>query len=423
MFRHDHERSQRQVRLEQEENEKLDAEIRAKKAKKAADLEYQQKQIAALQNASTSYKLFYRTWSIVNNITKLIGHSLGIALKVIPPLNALVNGIILVIDLVEAIFLSEETRNRRAVKIINSVTGTGLTIAAAILLFNPATAPLGAVLSASAIGLGTLKEGFYWYKARNDLQQARLKLKQEKHQLQHEMHDFVKNHCHDEIQQIKNLNIKIRELESTELHPILSLDLDVLKQKKQAIIHRINYTLNNQDNILAWRRKIRRSKNNVIQLRKARDDKRKNFFFNLISFVGMTALAVSGTLVAAAVLTNPIALGVIGVSLLGVATAAAISNKFLSKKSAPVKPKPFDLTHDSEYGLHMEHISDTEHIVRKLAHESKDLEVKILKSDIEDYRHQDLTLEVKSKSSKEIETPDNQDKKVNLLKHKPGEHH
>lgn len=293
-------------RREQKEDEDyrmaLDEEIRRRKESD----EYTKKQISKAQDANMQVKWFFRLGSVITNSIKVAGDAIGIAGKIIPPLNALITGMFTIVELVEAIFISQETRQRRGVKIFTSIMGTGLTTAAAVLTFNPLTAPLGAALSAGAMFVATIKEAYFWYNTKIDLDNAK-----------------------------KDLLVARDELANfTTANPTDKAGIDKLKNMisvKKAAVYKARIT---------------------------RNEKRRAFAYNALSFVAMTLLAVTAFALAGAILANPIGLGIAGVSLLAVAVVGGAYNVYKKRKLAKAGV-PLSITDSDE--LSNEHKHDVDH--------------------------------------------------------------
>jgi hypothetical protein len=117
---------------QEKENAALEEELRTSRQKAAEALEWQARQAQQIQNAAGNYRLFYRTWAVTASAIQLAGTTIGTVVSYIPFVNAIFNGLFFVIDMVEAIFISQETRNRRFVKAFNSTIGTGLTVASVV---------------------------------------------------------------------------------------------------------------------------------------------------------------------------------------------------------------------------------------------------------------------------------------------------
>jgi membrane protein implicated in regulation of membrane protease activity len=372
---------QKQEENEERERFALDEELRIARQKRAEDDAWQVKQAAQIQNAGALYKLFYRIGSTVTGAIKVAGATIGEAAKILPPLNALITGMLFIIDLVEAVFISKETRNRRAIKIANSVIGTGLSIAAVVLSFNPATSPLGIALSAGAMAIASAKDAVFWYKASRDLRKAKKALAIEKNKLNGEISDFVRTQHHDDIIKFRDLNHAITEMNNKS---VLSTDersqLALLKQNKNALTFKINHSVNSREDVVLARQNIRALSITVKESRVDRNQKRKSFLSNFVSFLGTALLAVSAFVVTAAVISNPIGLGIAGVALLGIATAVAIKNRFFPSKEKAASVAPI-LNHEENHE-HIEHVADTEHIVHQLAHGSREVERQTLASNL-----------------------------------------
>jgi hypothetical protein len=375
---------------QERENAALDEQLRASRKKAAEDIEWQAKQTGQIQNVAGSYSLFYRTWAVTTSAIQLAGTAIGAAASYIPFINAIFNGLFFVVDMVEAIFISQETRNRRFVKALNSTIGTGLTIASVVLSLNPATAPLGLALSATAIGIATAKEAFFWYKASKDLRTAKEKLATAKQKVADDISEFVEHNHKDDIKQVREINYKINHIREHQVSilPTVQAELNTLRQQRHDVVVKINKSVHDQEDILAARTQINELKEKVNECRIYRNEKKKGFFTNLASFVGVALLAVAAVTVAAALLSNPFGLAIAGVAILGVATVVAIRNKFF-----PHKPKMEEVVADlpaatSEsqaednalhHDLHLDHphsyavsqrhryMGDTEKIVHQLA--------------------------------------------------------
>jgi hypothetical protein len=346
---------------------RIDDEMRTARLKKADEDAWQEKQTAQIQKVGVFYRLWYRIGSTVTGVIKVAGQSIGAAAKILPPLNALITGVFFMIDLVESLFISKETRNRRAVKIANSTICTGLCVAAVVLSFNPATAPLGAALAAGAMAVASVKEGFFWYKASRDLRRAKAKLADTKEKLNTDISDFVRTQHQDDVMKFKDLSRHIEGLENKTIPLVVEEKalLVSLKQQRDAVTKKINYSVNNQETMLSTRQQIGQLATTVEVNRLDRNKKRNGFLNTFASFVGTALLAVSAFLVAAAVLSNPIGLGIAAVTILGIATVVAAKNYFFpsSEKVVPVTaPANMAAPHENT-----EHVSDTEHIVKQLA--------------------------------------------------------
>ncbi|MEO8401453.1 MAG: hypothetical protein ABI597_06595 [Gammaproteobacteria bacterium] len=275
-------RQRREQKKDEDYRMTLDEEIRRKNIARKESDEYIKKQITQTQEVNVQVKWFFRLGSVITNAIKVAGDAIGIVGKIIPPLNALITGMFTIVDLVEAIFISQETRQRRGVKIFTSIMGSGLTIAAAVLTFNPLTAPLGAALSAGAMFVATIKEAYFWYNAKIDLDNAK-----------------------------KNLVVSSEELANfTTSHPTDKAGIN--KLKNTISVHKAA----------------------VYKARITRNEKRRAFAYNALSFVGMTLLAVTAFALAGAILANPIGLGIAGVSLLAVAVVGGAYNTYKKRKSA-----------------------------------------------------------------------------------------
>jgi hypothetical protein len=375
---------------QEKENAALDEQLRVSKKKAAEDLEWQVKQTAQIQNAAGNYGLFYRAWAVLTGAIRLAGVTIGTAALYIPFINAIFNGLFFVVDMVEAIFISQETRNRRFVKAFNATIGMGLTIASVVLSLNPATAPLGLVLTATAIGISTAKEAFFWYKGTKDLRIAKEKLSAAKQKVRDDMSEFIEHNHKEDIKQVREINHQIDYIRKHQVSilPAVQAELSALRQQRHAVVVKINKSVHDQGHILTTRTQINVLKENVNERRIYRNERKKGFFGNLASFVGVTLLAIAAVTVAAGLISNPFGLAVAGVAILGVATAVAIRNKFFPHKpkmeeiisdstlAASEQPEVDDLLH---HDLDLEHshsydvkqrqryIGDTEKIVHKLA--------------------------------------------------------
>ncbi len=356
------------ARMEHIKNEALEEEAHEAKQQALEDIAYQKEQLEKLEKANTFYRLAYKSWSVIKDILTLLHDTVGKLATILPPLNAFIKGTFFVIELVEAIFISKEVRNTKTVKIINSAIGTGLTIAGTILIFNPVTAPLGAMLFAGAMFIATITDGFFWYKASKNLKTTKAELAHVKHDINHHIHEFLESHCKEEIKQVSDLHHQIDALEKHEINltPNDRIKLESLKQSKATLINKINYSVNSQENILTLRQKFKNLNNNIVTERKIRNEKRKNFFLSAASFIGTALLAISAVLVAAAVLSNPISLGIAGTVILGITTFVAVKSKYFPAKPAIEKSVAIVSLEAKKENLHSEHISDTEHIVHRL---------------------------------------------------------
>lgn len=112
----------------------------------------------------------------VKSIFALLGKPIGLV-TAIPIVQTVINGFYAILDLVEAIFLSKETRATKAIKGINAVTSTGLGIASLVLSLNPATAPIGATLSLIAASISVVNSAYEYYAANVKLTEAEEVLK------------------------------------------------------------------------------------------------------------------------------------------------------------------------------------------------------------------------------------------------------
>lgn len=154
----------------------LDEQIQQRKRTDSEAREAAKKHTAKIQSAGVWYRLFSNILKVVTTSLKIAHDSIGVAASLIPPVNAVISGMFATIDLVEALFISEETKNRRAVKGVTATISIGLTITSTIMVLNPATAPIGAALLAGAMLVSTLKEGFFWYKTNKDVRRAKAAL-------------------------------------------------------------------------------------------------------------------------------------------------------------------------------------------------------------------------------------------------------
>jgi hypothetical protein len=351
---------------EQEAMAQIAAEDAAKR-KLAEDEAYQQQQAKQVQKVGLYYNFFYRLASITTNTLELAGQSIGFIGKILPPLNALVTGMLFIVDLVEALFISRETRNRRAMKITNSIVATGLSTAALVLSFNPATAPLGLTLSAGAMAMSATKDAFFWYKARRDLRNATQTLTAASQQLRHDTHEYVLAKHEPDLVRVKAFNAEIGQLTKKGLTLETKSRYTQLIQQKSQVMATINTALQSHEPLALQRKKVNELAAKVEVLRIERNQKRRSFFSNALSCLGVCLLAVSAMAVAAAVLTNPIGLSIAATTLLGIATAVAIKNNFFSK-SAPVVPLETSGAESADDSIHHKALSmSTEYIVNELA--------------------------------------------------------
>ena len=148
----------------------------AKKAPIPEDLEAQRKDLEPIRNVEQGIVSVGNIWTMVKDTFTFLGRSIEGFVKFVPPLEFAVSGFFTILDLVEAVLLSEKIRALEAVKIFNSITSLSLGIASLILTLNPATAPLGAILSISAIGVSCVKYAYSWYVAGNELAAAKTEL-------------------------------------------------------------------------------------------------------------------------------------------------------------------------------------------------------------------------------------------------------
>ncbi len=131
--------------------------------------EAKRKRVANILEAGGIAKLFFRIASVITGALKVAHDAIGAISQIIPPLNAAVTGMITIVELIEAIFLSRESRGSKGVKVATSTIGSGLSIYAAVLTLNPVTAPLGAALLAASMTVTVLRDVFYVIKLSQDI--------------------------------------------------------------------------------------------------------------------------------------------------------------------------------------------------------------------------------------------------------------
>lgn len=391
--------------VEAKKNEVLDAAILGAKKQTADDLLWGKELTESIQNKGLIYSSLYRIWRIPANILSLAGESLGKVAQIFPPLNAVMIGLLCAIDLVEAIFLSKETRNRRVVKAVNNASCTALTITATVLILNPATAPLGAALSAVAMVFAVGNDAFFWYKARRDLRIATKQSLMVKAELDSRVQDLLNNQYKADVDQIKDINHRIEKLEKNtpQLFSDVHARLLALRQEKNNLILKLDDAINRDEIVILKRQSLIRINDRVQQLTVENAKRKADLTSNTFSLLGAVLLTVFAFATAAVLLSNPIGLGITGVVLLSIGTVVAIKSKYFSKKlekeNEPKKVEAVEaiplLEQNSEAGglyhnlaeKHNEEARDTEQIVHRFVEnlqESERLsaEKKILQSDI-----------------------------------------
>jgi len=304
--RKDHQNQADNDQLEREALLREQERLSRKQAIKAAeeDEDYQRKQVARIQWWGALLKtISFRIGSLIKNSFKVAGHEIVKLSMAIPPVNAFVTGVFLMVDLAEAIFLSKEARDVRAVKAITATISTGFVIAAAVMLLHPLTFPLASVFSTLAMGVSTVRDGYYWYKS----SQA-LAAKEE---------EFAEAKQNYESEKAEYDYAKI-QYDRGELSPQL---MDQHRKQLNSSIANCN------------------AKSEEVSKKTAENsEKMRNFFFTGLSFIGMGLITLAGVAVAGFILANPVALGVVGLVVLAVATGLAIKNRI-----APPQPESVEM--------------------------------------------------------------------------------
>lgn len=331
----------------------------------------QNKNLSAKPKPSLLYRIFSMAWFSVTNTLKVGSEYIGQIAQVIPILNAIISGIVCLIDISEAVLMNRETRGHKKIKMLNSSIGIGLAVTAATLAFFSATAPLAVTFSAIAMFAACVNETYFWKTKQKELNQLKLNLASYRNQLDQEVNQLLQSHYHVEAEQIKNLNQKIRELQDKE-DPESLKNLSVLQESKQALLNSLDEKINQQESIVKIRAAIKDIKLDIALTRSERNLKRTNFFNNLVSLAGTILLAVFAFALAGAIVTNPIGLGIAGTVLIGISTLLAIKHKLFPKKeptpedmvtpeASEQKSLPSDNTPSNQ--PIKKTVSDTEHIV------------------------------------------------------------
>lgn len=147
--------------------------ITKQKKKEEEAREYHSKQLEQIKNVRENYDLFEAVRYTLAQIGEFIGRTIKITGQIFPPLYAVISGFGAILDIIEAVFISKEKLNRRMIVMTNSIISSSAGIASFILAFNPATAPLGAVLLAASSAVAAIKESIFWYKSSRDLRAAK----------------------------------------------------------------------------------------------------------------------------------------------------------------------------------------------------------------------------------------------------------
>jgi hypothetical protein len=342
----------------EQENQELEAKIQAERKKNQELHTFHKQQLEKISYWSAMYGVIYKAWKTFYELMRTIGQSLGVMVSIIPPINAVVKGMISFVELIEAVFISTETLNRRTVKSLNAIASAGLTIAALVLTANPVTAFLGAILLIAAIGLTTIKDAFFWYKTSRDVRRAKA--------LNQEIHQFIETSCSNDLSNIKRIDSQIHELEREQN---TQDQIEDMKVKRSIYIRNIDTKVNSnfsQKKIINY---------NLNKLLIDRDTARKNFIVNGMTLIGMALFTVVAFTAVSTLLINPIVLTSIGIALLGVATIIAVKNKFFNKpkvKAHPVTIKKHDIRHYTEHHSHVH--EDTLKIIHSLTHGTREMD-------------------------------------------------
>lgn len=375
-----------QLREAAEEQERLTQEIEDKtyKDKTQEELIYQQKQMEKVRKGAGFYRnVYYGAWDFLTNLSQNLSFSLSTTTKIIPPLNALLSGMLYAIELIEAIFISREAMKSRLIQGTNALLSVGLSIAAVVLTLNPATFVIGICMSAGAMGISTIKEGYFWYEASKDLRKEKNNKSVLKQKIDDEIHTHLKSRHANDIAEVKKLNSQIIGFENDKSNSISVIreQTQVWKNQKTALIRKIDLSVNQNKSISSMRNNMRTLDDSIKIKTEKRNEKRKSFFKSMVSFIGTALIALSVIAVVAAVL-NPVGLGIAGVALLGLVTASAIKDKMFPPKP---KPKIVPISHLLNETTHHLHISDTENIIHKLSLTNHIEEKVILKNNVQFY--------------------------------------
>lgn len=371
---------------EEKEIERLENERLAAKKQAVEDFESQQKDLAKVRKATGYYYSFFsKPWSVIYNIIKLTGSTIGVAAKIIPPIKAMIEGFNSIVEIIEAVFISQETLNRRVVKAFNGTVSTVLSIAAVALAFNPATAPLGIALSLGATAVATAKEAFFWYKANKDLKKMKSELEKTEKNTKEKIYSIVYKEHESDIKKLKQINHEIPQIKDP-------LQLKALQQEKDNLIHNIDEAVNHRPEILESRNHIKQLKSNLAKLTTQHREQRKSFFYSALSFIGISLAAVSAFAIAGIIVANPITLGIAATTILAVITVASIKDKLLPKQAINPLPQVSAIENENKLSEPKKsvHFNETFDIVHKISlHEHKD-ENEILKSDMNFYHQSEI---------------------------------
>jgi hypothetical protein len=276
--------------------------------KKHSNYEYDKLQIATILEKTGLIKLLLAANSVTMSSLRLAGETLGFISKLFPPIGAIMTGMVTIVELVEALCISKENLKRRAVQAFTSVISLSLTVTAVILAFNPATAAVGATLSAGAMLVATIKNGFLFNNARKD-------------------HNAIAAKLAEKNEQLKN--------------PETSTD-----RKEQLNLEIYHLTV-----------KMEKSREIYIQ-------KGIALASSAISLIGTVILAVAAFATIGAIAANPITLGIVGVVCLGFTLVGSVYSIYRKQqqKNKPVIPSP-------AHAEHNKHVSDTLGLLDKLDHE------------------------------------------------------
>lgn len=319
---------------DEQQRKALDDALAAKK-KEEQDIADQKKQIETVGKVVGTYSMFSGLWGVASGVAGLINHSVGILASLIPPLNTVIRGFTSILEAVEALFLSDETLNRRAVRAANALTGNVLSIAALALAANPATAPLGGVLSLTAMTLSTAKEAFFWYKTNKDLRKADKELLKAREQLNSEIDNALRQESIKVlIEKYKSINTHLNWLiQNTPDDPS---SISQTTHEKQQVVKNIEDIVNQNKSVVSYRANVDTFNKISYEKREIRNQKRSAFFYSLLSTVGMVCVVLAAFATIGALAANPVTLGIVGVSLFGLTTAGMIKNRlFPGKKEEP----------------------------------------------------------------------------------------
>jgi hypothetical protein len=252
--------------------------------KKHDDDEFIREQLSDISQKFGFVQLAYSINSLVMTGLTLAGKTLGQLAKIIPLFGPILMGICILLEMVELLFVSKETLERRAVRLFNLLVSASVTISTFVLALNPATMVPAAIISIVGSTVMVAKNGYLLYLAKKELHHASIELAAKEKQLQ---------------------GLKGCDLNRS----VLIKEVDELKIK-------------------------------VKKCQAAYAGEKLNFTTSLISFAGNVLFAVSAFAVAGLIVSNPVTLGIAALAFCGIATMAGLgmlTKQFIMKKVAPAK--------------------------------------------------------------------------------------